>query len=323
MDRRAGFLVLAATSIVTSATGTAQCTSEARTWGSAGPASNWQRHTLASIPIIVPSAWQSCAVVSVSFSGGIRDQGWGNCGCGGARYTGHPHIRVVQVRGGVNINQSMQSCPSCSAPRNDYDPISDNLVLQGVQDGDEILLYMFSANQGHSVSTSGGTLSVNACPGPCQTTTMAPTTTTTPTTTTATTTKTTTTVTTTTLSLTAGRARVKFGEMGEVPRAKAIDACDRKGKHLCTLWELLDQEDLVKGKGCFRKMKLWTSSSSSTCAQETENGAFLVSYDGCSKVRTSCEPPEAHAMFMCCDGPAPPERRLRGTATREIPTVLV
>merc|ERR1719401_2065462 len=121
----------------------------------------------------------------------------------------------------------------------------------------------------------------------------------------ATTTKTTTTVTTTTLSLTAGRARLHFGEKGEVPRAKAIDACDRKGK------------------GCFRKMKLWTSSSSSTCAQETENGAFLVSYDGCSKVRTSCEPPEAHAMFMCCDGPAPPERRLRGTATREIPTVLV
>ena len=109
----------------------------------------------------------------------------------------------------------------------------------------------------------------------------------------------------------------------QVPRAKAIDACDRKGKHLCALWELLDQEDLVKGEGCFRKMKLWTSSSSSTCAQETENGAFLVSYDGCSKVRTSCEPPEAHAMFMCCDGPAPPERRLRGTATREIPTVLV
>jgi len=139
----------------------------------------------------------------------------------------------------------------------------------------------------------------------------------------ATTTKTTTTVTTTTLSLTAGRARLNFGKKGEVPRAKAIDACDRKGKHLCTLWELLDQEDLVKGKGCFRKMKLWTSSSSSTCAQETENGAFLVSYDGCSKVRTSCEPPEAHAMFMCCDGPAPPERRLRGTATREIPTVLV
>merc|ERR1719145_288111 len=163
---------------------------------------------------------------------------------------------------------------------------------------------------------------------PMLTTTTATNTTTSSTTTTSATT-TMTTTTTLTSSVTAGQVRLSFGDKGLVPRATAINMCQRKGKHLCTDWELLDQQGHIKGQGCLRKMKLWTSSTCAatevapTLAPTLAPPSQMVTFDGCSKISTSCEPPEAHAMFLCCDGPAPPGRRLRDTEPRAIPTVLV